>query len=219
VSVLSIIVAIYVVRFLIKEVRDTEEEVESSGQNILAHPALLLLGLIAFCCMLGEGAMADWTTNYLEKVSNGGRYWSPLGLVAFSTAMMTGRFMGDSARQKIGDNLLLKISAVIATCGMILAVAWPVIIAGIIGFFLVGLGLAVIVPIAYSTAGSLPGLSPGVGISMVTTIGYAGFLVGPPVIGFISDWQGLRVGMGFVLFLFVLMLLLNFWRMPRAKEV
>ncbi|MEL7221227.1 MAG: MFS transporter [Bacteroidota bacterium] len=210
VSILSILLALYVVRFLIKEVRNPESSAATASQNIFAHPTLLLLGLIAFCCMLGEGAMADWTTNYLEKVSNGGRYWSPFGLVAFSTSMMIGRFLGDAARQKMRDSRLLKISAVIATLGMVIAVVWPIITTGIIGFFLVGLGLAVIVPIAYSRAGSLPGLSPGVGISMVTTIGYAGFLVGPPVIGFVSDWQGLRVGMGFVLLLFVLMLLLNF---------
>jgi MFS family permease len=83
----------------------------------------------------------------------------------------------------------------------------------------VGIGLAAIVPIAYSTAGNIPGLSPGVGISMVTSIGYAGFLVGPPVIGFLSDWWGLRFGMTFVLFLFFVMLVLNILAVRRRRKM
>lgn len=210
VVVVSLCVVAWARQFLIVETRKvpTPEE-EHQQESILLRPELLLLGLIAFCCMLGEGAMADWTTIYLEKVSLADRDWAAVGLVAFSTAMMVMRFLGDGARQRLGDNRLLQYSAIVAIIGMTLALTWPNVWTGVSGFFLVGIGLAVIVPIAYSTAGSLPGLSPGVGISMVTSIGYAGFLVGPPVIGFISDWQGLRIGMGFVLLLFVLMLILN----------
>lgn len=210
VSSLGLLGAVWAVRRLIPEIREADGPAISIRQNMLQRPELLLLGLIAFCCMLGEGAMADWTTNYLEKVSAGGRYWSPMGLVAFATAMMITRFLGDGARQRWGDTVLLRGGALLATFGMGMALAWPVIWTGILGFFLVGMGLATIVPIAYSTAGSLPGLPAGVGISMVTTIGYAGFLLGPPVIGFVSKWQGLRVGMGFVFLLFVIMLALNF---------
>lgn len=217
VSVIGVLAAIWAQGLLIPDHRDVTEEEAGNSTNILLRPELLMLGLIAFCCMLGEGAMADWTTNYLEKVSNGGRYWSPFGLVAFSTAMMVGRFMGDGARIKIGDARLLLVGSFIAVGGMLMALIWPVIWTGIGGFFLVGLGLATIVPIAYSRAGSLPDLSPGVGISMVTTIGYAGFLVGPPAIGFISDWLDLRWGMGFVLFLFAFMLLLN-WLAIRQEQ-
>lgn len=217
VAVFSIICAVSIRKMLIPEQRTPSEGEAVTSTNILLRPELLILGLIAFCCMLGEGAMADWTTNYLEKISNGGRYWSPLGLVAFSTAMMIGRLMGDSARQKVGDARLLQSGAVVAVFGMSLALIWPVIWTGIIGFFLVGIGLAAIVPIAYSTAGNLPDLSPGVGISMVTTIGYAGFLVGPPAIGLISDWLDLRWGMTFVLFLFLIMLALN-WVAVRRKR-
>ena len=209
VTAIGLVAATFVLRYLIPEQRFSKEEARENKTNILLHPELLILGLIAFCCMLGEGAMADWTTNYLEKVSQAGRYWSPFGLVAFSTAMMIGRFLGDSARQRLGDARLLQMGSIIAVVGMSMALIWPVMWTGILGFFLVGIGLATIVPIAYSTAGSLPGLSPGLGISMVTSIGYAGFLVGPPAIGFIGNWLDLRWGLGFVLFLFIIMLLLN----------
>ena len=73
----------------------------------------------------------------------------------------------------------------------------------IAGFFLVGLGLSVIVPIAYSVAGNNSELGPGVGLAMVTTVGYTGFLFGPPIIGFIADLAGLRIGLIFVAFLFL----------------
>ncbi|WP_367390955.1 MFS transporter [Lewinella sp. LCG006] len=220
VMAISLVVALRVRHFLIPDLRNPSEEPQDHvSKNVFLHPALLSLGLIAFCCMLGEGAMADWTAIYMEKVSLADRDWSPLGLVAFSTAMMIGRLLGDGARQRLGDSRLVQGSAVVAIAGLSLALVWPVVWTGILGFFLVGIGLAAIVPIAYSTAGNIPGLSPGVGISMVTSIGYAGFLVGPPVIGFLSDWQGLRFGMAFVLLLFLTMLILNIFAVRRQRKV
>lgn len=171
--------------------------------------SLVGIGLIAFCCMLGEGAMADWSTNYLERVAGAGQAIAPLGLAAFSLAMMTGRFFGDYIRARLGDRRLLINSSLTATAGLMLALLLPEPTLIIAGFFLVGLGLATIVPIAYSTAGNAPGLAPGVGISMVTTIGYTGFLFGPPIIGFLADWQGLRLALALVLLLFLLMSILS----------
>ena len=79
------------------------------------------------------------------------------------------------------------------------------------GFFLVGIGLSVIVPIAYSVAGNSSSVSPGVGLAMVTTVGYSGFLFGPPIIGFLADWQTLRIALISVGILFLLMTWLS-WR-------
>ncbi|MEZ4984681.1 MAG: MFS transporter [Saprospiraceae bacterium] len=205
----ALLAALWAISQLIPEERTEQPVLVKGERNVLAHPPLVMLGLIAFCCMLGEGAMADWTTNYLEKVSGGGRYWSPFGLVAFAMAMMTGRFLGDKARQRFGDPQLLKVGGWVAAFGMALSLLIPHVAVGITGFFMVGLGLSTIVPVVYSTAGNMPGLPSGVGISMVTTIGYAGFLIGPPLIGFISEWLGLRTGMGTVLALFLVMIALN----------
>jgi len=80
------------------------------------------------------------------------------------------------------------------------------------GLFIVGIGLSTIVPIAYSIAGHTKDLSPGVGLAMVTTVGYSGFLFGPPIIGFIAQWQNLKVALGFVAILFLLMTFLSFQR-------
>ena len=87
--------------------------------------------------------------------------------------------------------------------GFSLAFTIPALV--MIGFFLVGLGLSVIVPIAYSIAGNSTSVSPGVGLAMVTTVGYTGFLFGPPLIGFIADWQTLRIALVFVVILFITM--------------
>jgi predicted MFS family arabinose efflux permease len=168
-------------------------------------PELLLLGVICFCCMLGEGAMADWLTNYMEKDIGTTRALAPLALSFFAGAMTLGRLIGDRARTRFGDTYLLRIESILAISGMVLIVTSTQAIPVIIGCFLVGSGLATIVPIVYSVSGRFPGLASGVGISIVSTIGYTGFLFGPPAIGFIGDWVGLRTGLMVVLLLFVVM--------------
>ncbi len=150
--------------------------------------------------------MAEWSTNFMENVSLASEALAPLGLAAFSMAMMVGRIFGDAVREKLGDGKLLLYSSILSVLGLTVVVGLPQTYPSIFGFFLVGLGLATIVPIVYSRAGNLEGIDPGVGISMATTIGYAGFLFGPPLIGFMADWMGLRIAMGVVLVLFVLML-------------
>lgn len=189
---------------------DVDKTVEADEPSFrLPDRSLLGVGFIAFCCMLGEGAMADWSTNYLENIAFAEEAIAPLGLAGFSTAMMIGRVFGDWARQYFGDPLLLVIGSLMALLGIAITVAWISVPVVIFGLFLVGLGLATIVPVAYSVAGNTPGLAPGLGISMVTTIGYSGFLFGPPIIGFIADWQTLRIAFIFILLLFVLMTFLS----------
>lgn len=183
----------------------------SSGHSPFRMPeaSLIGIGLIAFCCMLGEGAMANWSTSYMIGVASAASAFAPLGLAAFSLAMMTARFGGDFVRARLGDRLLLILGSLLAAAGLgiLLILPYPVVV--LIGMLLVGLGLSVIIPIAYSTAGNMPGLAPGVGIGMVTTIGYGGLLLGPPIIGFLADWQNLRFALFFTLLLFIVMALLS----------
>jgi MFS family permease len=168
------------------------------------------MGIIAFCGMTGEGAISDWSSNYMENIGRASPALAPMALASFSLAMTIGRLFGDRARAYFGDRLLLIYSGLIAFAGLALALAFP--LAGIIisGFFIVGLGLATVVPIAYSTAGNAQDLPPGVGLSMVTTVGYSGFLFGPPIIGFLADWQTLRFALLFVALLFALMIIISF---------
>jgi len=171
--------------------------------------ALVGVGIIALCSMLGEGAMADWSTNYMENFAKASMSLAPVGLAAFATAMTIGRLFGDRARLKYGDKRLIVICGLIASGGLALAILFVNPIMVIIGFFIVGIGLATIVPIAYSIAGNAKGLPPGVGIAMVTTVGYSGFFFGPPLMGFLSDLVTLRFALLLVLLLFLVMTVLG----------
>ena len=208
VSVFSLAWVIWGILHLIN---DEGQKLARKGKAFrLPEASLLVIGLIAFCCMLGEGAMANWSTNYMLNIADAGPSFAPMGLLAFSSAMMIARFGGDFVRNRLGDQKLLSLNSIIAAIGLGLVLLIPIPWVVFLGLLLVGLGLSAIVPIAYSTAGNAPGLSPGEGISMVATIGYAGFLLGPPIIGFLADWQSLRFALLFTLLLFVLMTMLSF---------
>ena len=202
----------------IKYLVNDKPEVKKTSEPLFRLPnaAMVSIGLIAFCSMLGEGAMADWSTNYLEVIAKADPALAPIGLSAFALAMTIGRVLGDGARVKFGDRVLMILCGVISTTGLCFAliVNNPYLV--IVGLFIVGLGLSVIVPIAYSIAGNSKDLPPGVGLAMVTTVGYSGFLFGPPIIGFLADWQNLRYALILVVVLFLLMTILSFLRKQKA---
>jgi fucose permease len=181
------------------------------------NKALVSVGIIAFCCMMGEGAMSDWTVNYMENIAEASKTVAPIALSAFATAMTLGRILGDRIRSSWGDTKLIMTGSVLASVGLALSIAFPEPVPAIGGFFMVGLGLSTIVPITYSIAGNAKGLPSGVGLAMVTTVGYAGFLFGPPIIGFIADLSNLRIGLSVVIVLFIVMTLLGFARMKSSR--
>ena len=206
ITIISVIISFFMRYYLIHDKPIAKQEGPAFR---LPNAAMISIGIIAFCSMLGEGAMADWSTIYLEKVSNADASLAPLGLAAFALAMTIGRIVGDNARSRLGDQRLILICGIIASAGLSISILLHDPYVVIIGFFLVGIGLSAVVPIAYSIAGNTPDLPPGVGLAMVTTVGYSGFLVGPPIIGFIADWQTLRVAFTFVLLLFLGMIILS----------
>jgi MFS family permease len=210
---LIVIVAISVVgaawaRYHLIHDKPKEKEVDGPAFR-LPNAAMVSIGVIAFCCMLGEGAMADWSTNYMENIAMASPALAPLGLSAFALAMTIGRFFGDGARLKLGDRKLMVICGLISTAGIVLTLLFNNSYSVISGLFIVGIGLSSIVPIAYSIAGNSKNLPPGVGLAMVTTVGYSGFLFGPPIIGLLANWQSLRIALMLVAFLFVIMTFLS----------
>lgn len=206
ITIISVLIS-FIVRYYL--IHDKPVSLQEGPAFRIPNSAMVSIGIIAFCCMLGEGAMADWSTNYLENISQADKALAPIGLAAFAMAMTIGRLLGDRARIQFGDRKLIIICGLIASTGLSISIAitepWMVIA----GFFLVGIGLSVIVPIAYSIGGNTKDLPPGVGLAMVTTVGYAGFLFGPPIIGFLADWQSLRFAFLLVLILFLLMIALS----------
>lgn len=201
-GIVSLVAAFYLID-------DTpEEKAKEGGGFALPTKAILPFGIVAFCCMAGEGAMADWSAIFLNKVVGKSEYFSAIGYGVFAMAMTIGRVFGDYFTEKLGKYKLLIYNSFFSVVGLATILLFATTWSTLIGLFLVGLGLATIVPIVYSSAGNMKGIDPSVGIAMATTIGYAGFFVGPPTIGFLSDEFGLRIGLGFILLLFVAMLLL-----------
>jgi MFS family permease len=191
-------------------IHDKPKEKEVDGPAFrLPNAAMVSIGVIAFCCMLGEGAMADWSTNYMENIAMASPALAPIGLSAFALAMTIGRFFGDGARLKFGDRKLMVMCGIISTMGIALTLLFNNPYSVIAGLFIIGIGLSSIVPIAYSIAGNSKNLPPGVGLAMVTTVGYSGFLFGPPIIGLLANWQSLRIALMVVAFLFVIMTFLS----------
>jgi MFS family permease len=216
VVIVSIMAAFWVSRNLIHDKPDVTIK-EDGPLFRIPNKSLVGIGIIAFCCMMGEGAMSDWTVNYMENIVDASKSVAPIALSAFATAMTLGRIFGDKIRASWGDTKLIMMGGVTASVGLALSLIVPETIPSIFGFFLVGLGLSTIVPIAYSIAGNIKSLPSGVGLAMVTTVGYSGFLFGPPIIGFIADLSNLRVGLSVVIILFVIMTVLGFSRMRSAK--
>ena len=202
------LVTVFVARYYLIHDKPQNKTVEGPAFR-LPNAAMVSIGVIAFCCMLGEGAMADWSTNYMENIAKANPTLAPLGLSAFALAMTIGRVFGDGARIKFGDKVLMVVCGIVATAGLSIALIFVHPITVIAGLFIVGLGLSAIVPIAYSIAGHTKDLPPGVGLAMVTTVGYTGFLFGPPIIGLLADAFTLRLALLLAVFLFALMTLLS----------
>ena len=159
---------------------------------VLPDKHILVLGLIAFCCMVCEGAMADWSGVYFTKVVQTAPAYTTLGYVAFTGTMAAGRFLGDWLVTKFGVKKILQMSGTVIALGLILAVLFPNLVPATMGFLLVGFGVSSVVPIAYGVAGRSNTMSPGMALSAVSTIGFLGFLIGPPMIGFIAEASSLR---------------------------
>jgi hypothetical protein len=170
------------------------EDVPAAGSHGLALPrgALLGLAVLTLMCLLVEGAMVDWTAIYLRTVAGAPLETAVAGFAAFSFTMMICRFLGDLVVRRLGRVRTVMAGGGLAASGLLLAIAVPEPFVASGGFALVGLGLANVVPVLFSTAGETAGIPPSIGVAMVATLGYAGMLLGPPVIGFGGDLVGLR---------------------------
>lgn len=164
----------------------------------LPHPALWGLGAIAFCSAIGEGAMADWGGVYMDGVVRATPAVAALGYAAFSATMTGGRLIGDWLVGRFAPSLLVRGGGLLAGVGLLLAILVPQTATTLLGFALVGAGLSVAIPLVFSAAGRVPDLPPGTGIAGVATIGYAGFLAGPPVIGVVAEFTSLQFGLAIV---------------------
>lgn len=180
--------------------------------------ALLRLGVVAFCVLVGEGAMADWSAVYLRNTLDTGAGFASAGFAVFSSMMALGRLTGDKITAKVGPVAMLRYGGIIVAVGLGLALASANPYAALVGFACVGLGLAAGFPIAISAAGRVPGVPSGSALTAVTTVGYAGFLAGPPIIGLLSEVSSLRLALGVVAILGAVIALLAPTVAPRLTD-
>jgi fucose permease len=171
-------------------VRTAADRPRMRGSGLTAHPRILLLGLLALTAFVVEGAIVDWSAVYLRRELGAPVEVSGFGFAAFSAAMLAARFTGDALRRRLGSVRLIRLSALLAGAGYLVAGlggSLPLVIAG---FALTGLGAANLVPLAFSAAARQTALPPGAGIATVTIMGYTGLLLAPALLGNIAEATG-----------------------------
>jgi len=183
-------------KFLIKAKKTTQPEKKKGFRK--RDKALILLGIIGFCSMASEGIMFDWSGVYFKDIVKAPESLVVLGYASFMIMMASGRFLGDRLINKFGRRKVMQISGFIISSGLYTAVFFPFLIPSTIAFMFVGLGVSTIIPTLYSIAGKHPTIPTGEALTGVSSISFLGFLLGPPVIGYIAELFGLRFSFAFV---------------------
>jgi MFS family permease len=158
----------------------------------LPDKALLKLGFICFASMACEGTMYDWSAIYLKKAVHASKEMATVGFAVYMVSMTVGRFTGDKLANTIGIKPMLKYSGLFIFSGLLLAALLPYTVTGGLGFMMTGFGVSCVVPMVFSMAGKIKHMSGGPAIAGVSTVGYFGFLIVPPTVGFIAEEFNLR---------------------------
>ena len=174
---------------------------QDDGEN--AHFAwpkglLLIIGLLIFAGMTAEGVMVDWCVLYLKQDVGLPQAQAAVGYAIFSAAMASSRFAGDWLRNRYSERALLRTGATLAAVAMAVVLLSANATVAFIGFALVGIGLAPVAPILFNAATRVPGVSRAAAIASVTSIGYSGFMIGPPLIGGIATASSLTAALAVV---------------------
>ncbi|WP_231590760.1 MFS transporter [Hymenobacter terrenus] len=177
-----------------------EDSNTDPNQPIFVKPdkELLGLGAIAFCALICEGAMFDWSGIYFKKVIQADKDWVGAGYTAFMSTMALGRFGADWLAGRLGARRVIQLSGLLTAVGLLLAVLLPTLGTALLGFLLVGFGTSSVVPLVYSAAGKSTRMSAGMALASVSTVGFLGFLLGPPVIGMVAGATSLRVSFALI---------------------
>ena len=196
VAAIVLLLMVFNYRFLIP----TKDKIKPESKKFFSKPdsGLIWLGVIGFCCMASEGVMFDWSGVYFKEVVKAQGSLVVLGYASFMIMMASGRFLGDGLIHKFGRKSVMQISGLMISTGLFIAVFFPYIIPCTISFMVVGLGVSTIVPTVYSVAGKNPSVPPGEALTIVSSVSFLGFLMGPPVIGYIAELSSLRFSFAFI---------------------
>ena len=208
IATLILLLFIFNFKFLIK-VKNNSVPSEKKG-FIKYDKTLVLLGIIGFCSLASEGVMFDWSGVYFKDIVKVPDAFVVLGYSSFMIMMASGRFLGGRLITKFGKIKVLQVSGVFISIGLFIAVIFPYLLSSILAFMIVGLGVSTIIPTLYSLAGKHPTIPTGEALTAVSSISFLGFLMGPPVIGYIAELFGLRFSFAFIgIFGFIIALLVS----------
>ncbi|HEX5897050.1 MAG TPA: MFS transporter [Thermoleophilaceae bacterium] len=188
-------------RGLLAARRPTPGDPEEEQVTVRWTLALVLLGVIAFCSFVGEGAASDWSAVYMTQELDASEALGAVAFAAFAVTMAIARFAADPLRAHLGNVLLVRGGSLLAAAGLGLGLLVHEPAAAIAGFALLGLGLAPVVPIAFSAAGDLDARATGRLVGRVATLGYVGSVAGPIMIGWLAEATSLRIALGLVVLL------------------
>jgi len=184
------LILVFICRPLLLEERGQQQQ----RRALFSRPEgiIVVLGFIAFCSMMCQGAMFDWTGVYFKKVLNAGAGWIGAGYTGFMLSMAAFRFLADWITQQIGLKKVLIWSGLFTGCGLLLMIIFPNLVIGIIGSVIVGIGVSAVVPLVFSAVAQSKAMPTPVAIAAVSTVGFVGLLIGPPMVGFIAASLGLK---------------------------
>lgn len=203
-------------KFMIKA--KPKQEAEKSTYSFWKNPDknLLLLGVICFCGMASEGIMFDWSGVYFKEIIKAPGALVVLGYTTFMISMASGRFLSDFLVARYGPRKVLIISGLVISTGLYTAVLLPYIIPCTIAFLLVGFGVSNVVPIIFNVAGNNENVPTGIALTIVTSISFLGFLMGPPLIGYIAELTSLKHSFA-IIGIFGVLVSLLVWRLKVIK--
>ncbi|PYF74870.1 MFS transporter [Pedobacter nutrimenti] len=206
IAVLLVGIVFWNYRFLLDDRKEKELirqfSVSAKDQNVKSFSwlkaSVLFLGLMCFSSFLSEGAMLDWSAVFLSENKGVNPELAGVGYACFSVAMAIMRLLGDGIVSRLAGKTVVTVGAIIAASGLFLAVFSPWVFASLLGFVLLGIGAANIVPVFFSEGGRLKDVPATIAIPVISTMGYAGQLAGPALLGFIAYHFSLNAAFLFI---------------------
>jgi MFS family permease len=191
---LSVGIILTVIAFCCSPFLLHQKPVPQSDKPIFSLPdkTLLKLAFICFASMACENIMYDWSGIYMDKAVHTSHSIAITGFIAFMSTLTFARFAGDKVVTRYGVKPLMQYSGILIITGFMLSVIFPYLVTAILGFAMVGIGTSCIVPLVYREAGKSKTMINGLGIAAVSTVGYLGFLIVPPLVGFVAQASNLR---------------------------
>jgi MFS family permease len=164
----------------------------------LPPKGMLVFSLICFTSMACENTMYDWSGIYIRQVLHGTKAVATIAFVVYMVAMTTGRLIGDRMADRFGIQRVLAASGILISAGFAITVFSPFIPLTLAGYLLTGFGVSCVVPFVFGLAGKIPMSNPGAALASISSLGYLGFLLVPPMIGYVAQASSLRVSFGII---------------------